>query len=230
MPSLSPSDKRAAARSWRWWDVLALIVIILAIWLPRGLALNRFVTPDEPLWLYRSANFYFALGQRDFASTFQKEHPGVTIMWAGTLGFLIRFPEYRGSGLGQIEMDQFHYHMNNLAKVPPIELLTASRMFMVLGHTLVLALAYLYARRLIGPFPAFIAFLLIAFDPFHLALTRLLHLDGLLSNLMLLSLLAFLNFLLERRPLDLLVSAAAAGFSVLTKSPAPSRSSSSMND
>jgi len=219
MPSLSPSDKRAAARSWRWWDVLALIVIILAIWLPRGLALNRFVTPDEPLWLYRSANFYFALGQRDFASTFQKEHPGVTIMWAGTLGFLIRFPEYRGSGLGQIEMDQFHYHMNNLAKVPPIELLTASRMFMVLGHTLVLALAYLYARRLIGPFPAFIAFLLIAFDPFHLALTRLLHLDGLLSNLMLLSLLAFLNFLLERRPLDLLVSAAAAGFSVLTKSP-----------
>jgi len=219
MSSHSPSDKRASARSWRWWDVLALIVIVLATWLPRGLALDQFVTPDEPLWLNRSANFYYALAQRDFASTYQREHPGVTIMWAGTLGFLSRFPEYRGTGLGQIDPAQFHYHMKNLAKVPPIELLAASRMFIVLGHTLVLTLAYLYARRLIGPLPAFIAFLLIAFDPFHLALTRLLHLDGMLGNLMLLSLLAFLSFLLGRKTIDLLVSAAAAGFSVLTKSP-----------
>ena len=219
MPSLLPSDKRAAARTWRWWDVLALIVIVLATWLPRGLALDQFATPDEPLWLNRSANFYYALGQRDFASTYQREHPGVTTMWAGTLGFLSRFPEYRGTGLGQIEPAQFHYHMKNLAKVPPIELLAAGRTFMVLGHTLVLALAYLYARRLIGPLPALIAFLIIAFDPFHLALTRLLHLDGMLGNLMLLSLLAFLSFLLERKTIDLLLSAAAAGFSVLTKSP-----------
>ncbi len=219
MLSHSLSDKQTTVKTWRWWDYLALIIIILATWLPRGLALNRFVTPDEPLWLYRSANFYYALGQREFAYTFQKEHPGVTVMWAGTLGFLLRFPEYRGSGLGQIEMDQFHYHMVNLAKVPPIELLNASRAVMVLGHTLVLVLAYLYARRLIGPLPAFIAFLLIAFDPFHLALTRLLHLDGLLSNLMLLSLLAFLYFIQKRRTLDLLISGGAAGFSVLTKSP-----------
>src|SRR3990170_6221097 len=219
MSLLSPFGKRSRAKSWRWWDVLALIIIILATWLPRGLALDRFVTPDEPLWLTRSANFYYALAQRDFASTYQREHPGVTIMWAGTLGFLSRFPEYRGSGLGQIEPDQFHYHMENLAKVPPIELLAAGRTFVILGHTLVLALAYLYARRLLGPLPAFFAFLLIAFDPFHLALTRLLHLDGLLGNLMLLSLLAFLRFLLERKYIDLLVSGAAAGFSVLTKSP-----------
>src|SRR3990170_2626474 len=162
MSLLSPFGKRSRAKSWRWWDVLALIIIILATWLPRGLALDRFVTPDEPLWLTRSANFYYALAQRDFASTYQREHPGVTIMWAGTLGFLSRFPEYRGSGLGQIEPDQFHYHMENLAKVPPIELL---------------------------------------------------------GNLMLLSLLAFLRFLLERKYIDLLVSGAAAGFSVLTKSP-----------
>jgi hypothetical protein len=219
MPSLSPSDQRAPASSWHWWDVLALIVIVLATWLPRGLALDQFVTPDEPLWLNRSANFYYALGQRDFASTYQREHPGVTIMWAGTLGFLSRYPEYRGSGLGQIDPAQFHYHMKNLARVPLIELLAAGRTFMVLGHTLALALAYLYARRLIGPLPALIAFLLIAFDPFHLALTRLLHLDGMLGNLMLLSLLAFLSFLQERKAIALLLSAAAAGFSVLTKSP-----------
>src|SRR3990170_1461363 len=162
MSLLSPFGKRSRAKSWRWWDVLALIFIVLAIWLPRGLALDQFVTPDEPLWLNRSANFYYALGQRDFASTYQREHPGVTIMWAGTLGFLSRYPEYRGSGLGQIDPAQFHYHMKNLARVPPIELLAAGRTFVILGHTLVLALAYLYARRLLGPLPAFFAFLLIA--------------------------------------------------------------------
>src|SRR4030042_577161 len=105
--------------------ILASIGIIFLLWLPRWPALNRFVMVDEPRWLMRSANFYKALSLNDYRSTFQREHPGVTTMWAGTLGFLSRFPEYRGTGLGQIEPAQFHYHMKNLAKVPPIELLAA---------------------------------------------------------------------------------------------------------
>jgi dolichyl-phosphate-mannose--protein O-mannosyl transferase len=201
---------------WRW---LALAIIILATWLPRGLALDRFVTIDEDLWLYRAANFYFALGQRDFQDTYQSGHPGVTAMWTGTLGWLARYPQYRGSGLGQVNHLAFHRYLEQQSKALPLDLLAASRAFMVLGHTLILALGFWYAARLIGLTPAFIAFLLIAFDPFHLALTRLLHLDGLLANLMLLSLLAFILFLQRRRPLDLLVSAGAAGLSVLTKSP-----------
>ena len=63
--------------------------------------------------------------------------------------------------------------------------------------------------------------LLIAFDPFTISLSRLLHLDGLVSALMLLSLLAFMRFLYQsRRLFDLLISAVAAGLSWLTKSPA----------
>jgi 4-amino-4-deoxy-L-arabinose transferase-like glycosyltransferase len=90
---------------------------------------------------------------------------------------------------------------------------------MVLGSTITLLLAYLYARRLIGLIPALCGFLLIAFDPFHLALTRLLHLDGLLSNFMLLSLLAFISYLRDRRFLNLVISGTAAGLAWLTKSP-----------
>ena len=67
--------------------------------------------------------------------------------------------------------------------------------------------------------PALTGFLLIAFDPFHIALSRVLHLDGLLGNFMLLSVLAFLVYLEERKTTALVVSAAAAGLAWLTKSP-----------
>jgi hypothetical protein len=52
-------DRRSAA--WRYW--LVLFVLAIAITIPRRLALNRPVTPDEHLWLARSANFYIALAQ-----------------------------------------------------------------------------------------------------------------------------------------------------------------------
>ena len=84
-------------------DLIALLLVILTIFIPRIMELGQFVTPDEHLWLTRSANFYYALGQRDFAATNQIYHPGVTTMWIGTAGFLSRYPEYRGSGIGKSE-------------------------------------------------------------------------------------------------------------------------------
>ena len=85
-------------------DLISLILVILAIFIPRALELDRFITPDEHLWLSRSANFYYALGQRDFAATNQIYHPGVTTMWIGTAGILFSYPEYRGSGIGQMTL------------------------------------------------------------------------------------------------------------------------------
>ncbi len=198
---------------------IALAVVIIAIFLPRIMALGHFVSPDENLWLYRSANFYFALGQRDFAATYQREHPGVTVMWAGTAAFLIRYPGYRGSGLGQVEADQFHYYMNNFSEVTPLEILITARLILLIGHVLILALSYWFARDLVGTIPALISFLLLAFDPFHIYLTRILHLDGLSSNLILLSLLSFVSFQLRDRVSSLIVSGVAAGLAWLTKSP-----------
>lgn len=196
-----------------------VLVIALAILLPRALALNRFATPDEHLWLYRSGNFYYALGQRDFASTYQREHPGVTTMWAGMGGFLTRFPGYRGSGMGQVDSPKLDYYLRNIANIPPLEILVASRYFIVLGNVCVLLVGFLYSRRLIGTTAAIVGFMFIAFDPFHTALTRILHLDGSLSSLLLLSLLAFIHFLYQRNIFDMIVSGAAAGLSWLTKSP-----------
>nr|MBA3555658.1 glycosyltransferase family 39 protein [Gemmatimonadales bacterium] len=66
-----------------------------------------------------------------------------------------------------------------------------------------------------------LGFLLIAADPFHIALSRVLHVDALASSLMLLALLAYLNYLHRgRRGRDLVVSGVAAGLAWLTKVPA----------
>jgi hypothetical protein len=197
-----------------------IILVLLAIVLPRIMALDQFVTPDEDKWLTRSANFYYALGQRDNDSTFQKGHPGVTTMWAGVAGFLVRYPEYRSSNFGQvIRPAKLDRYLRKIAQVRPLEILVASRYFIVLGNAFVLILGFFYARSLIGTPAAILGILLIAFDPFHIALTRILHTDGSLSSLLFLSILAFISYLHRRNILDLFISGAAAGLGCLTKSP-----------
>jgi hypothetical protein len=199
--------------------VLALLFVVAVLFaLPRLARLDQFVTTDEPLWLTRSANFYYALGQRDFAATFQREHPGVTVMWAGTAGFLWQFPTYRGTGIGQIEPAKHEKVFQALNK-DPLDLMVAGRVFVVLAVSVVLAAAIGYVRVLWGMPAAVFSAVLLAFDPFLTGMTRLLHLDGLLAALMFLSLLAYLAFLLRGNWLHLLVSGVAAGLSWLTKSP-----------
>jgi 4-amino-4-deoxy-L-arabinose transferase-like glycosyltransferase len=211
---------KPGGRSAGWVFWLSLLCLALAIAIPRRLGLNRPVTPDEHLWLARSANFFMALARGDLARTYQSEHPGVTVMWAGAAGFLTRYPQYRASGPDQADSNEFNRYIRNAKGVSPLEILVAGRFFMVLGHTLILLLCFWYACRLIGTVPALISFLLVAFEPYHIALTRLLHLDGMLGNLMLLSLLAFIYYVERRGAWDLVVSAIAAGLGLLTKQPA----------
>jgi 4-amino-4-deoxy-L-arabinose transferase-like glycosyltransferase len=91
---------------------------------------------------------------------------------------------------------------------------------MVVGTAIALGLALLCAWRLLGLWPAFLGFLLIAFDPFHIGLTRLLHLDGLMASLLLLASLSFICFLLRgRNILFLFLAIVASGLALLTKTP-----------
>jgi len=64
----SPKEQTANRLPWR--QIVLLLVLILIIWLPRGFELDRYVATDEVVWLLRSANFYYALGQGDYAATY----------------------------------------------------------------------------------------------------------------------------------------------------------------
>lgn len=205
----------------RTWARLTLLAVILATALPRLLALDRFVTIDEPLWLTNSGNFYRALSRGEFAGTFQNEHPGVTVMWAGTAAFLWSDPTYaRAAPRAFRQLGEIEPFLEGRGR-RPLDILVAGRVGVVAASVASLGVALLAAVRLIGLPAAVVGFTLIAFDPFHLALSRLFHSDGLLASLMLLSLLAFLNYVYGgRRRGDLAVSAVSAGLACLTKAPA----------
>jgi len=202
--------------------ILLVFLLISGIWLPRGLALDRFATPDEAAWVGRSAAFFHALARRDFSGTYQHGHPGVTLTWAGALAYRWRYPAIAWEADERVlknwkNVEPFLRERG----IPPVQILATSRFFMAAGNAVALGVAFLYALRLVGFWPALLGFTLIAFDPFLVGLARLLHLDGLVSALMLLSLLAYLNFLDRgRRLFDLLVAGVAAGLSWLTRSPA----------
>jgi len=190
--------------------------LLLAIAVPRLLDLDHFATADEVLWLGRGGKFYYALAHHDL--TFARSHPGVTVMWAGLASFVLEDPEYK-KGQGGEEYAVSLYALKRRQFELPLRLLVTGRRILILFNLLVLIISFLFAQQLLGWLPALAGFLLIAFDPFHIALSKVLHLDGTLANLMLLSVLAFLFYLEKRSKIALVVSAVAAGQAWLTKSP-----------
>ena len=204
------------------FKIISLIILVGVILIPRLAELDRYVTPDESLWLYRSGNFYYALGQREFEQTFQKSHPGVTLMWAGVLNYLIDYPEFRGQGQGYM-VDEDYVAMEKFLKKQnrdPLDLLVGARIIMVVGNALALAAGFWLLEKLLGFWPAWGLTCMAALEPFFLGLTKLLSLDGLLASLMMVSSLAFIVYLFKGRGWRyLLISGFTAGLSWLTKTP-----------
>lgn len=206
------------ARAWPW---SAALLLALCIVVPRAPALDRFVTADEHAWLARSGNFYYALAQGDWAGTFQRHHPGVTVTWAGLVGYLLTYPGYAADAPGQFGWltEEVESYLRSQGH-DPVDVLAAGRGAVVAIITLALLACFYFARRMVGLRAALLGVGLIAFAPFHLAHSRLLHLDGLMSSLMLLALLAWLDYLIQPNRRALIAAAVAAGLAWLTRSPA----------
>ena len=208
-------DKPSKRLEW-----LLILGLLLAIILPRGLDLSRYVTIDEGLWLYRSANYYYALGQREFERTYQSEHPGVTTMMAGAFGYYLAFPEYRGMGQGYMAGGKRLVKFLETTDKTPVGLLVVGRKVMIMGAIILLLASYWIVRKIVGFVPAILGFYLIALTPFHIGLTNILHLDGMLAGWMLLSAVALFFYLFkEGKPVYFLISAAAGACCLLTKTP-----------
>lgn len=199
-----------------WLLPVLLVAVFAAVRLP---ALGRFVTTDEALWLRRSANFYLAVSEGDWASTFQSEHPGLVTQWAGAAGFWLRFPSYAQVGEPEVHDAELLRIMENRG-VGPMQVLAAGRLVLVLVHTAAFAALWPLARRRLGTAAAAMGLALLALDPFVIAHQRLLHLDGLLASFMTLAVLAWWDYLEDERNSSLAISAAATGFALLTKTPA----------
>jgi 4-amino-4-deoxy-L-arabinose transferase-like glycosyltransferase len=195
----------------RAWALLGYVAIGLVALLPRVLALGLFITDDEAnFWLTRSDIFLKAIRTGDYAATAITAHPGVTTMWLGAAGIVLRRALL---DWGILRSDAF-----------PVVLATM-RLPVALVHVVVLLLSYNLLRRMfpskIYPALAVLAALLWAADPFVIGYSKLLHTDALAGSFMTLSMLAAcVAFNHDRRARWLALSGVAAGLAFLSKSPA----------
>src|SRR5512143_732647 len=144
--------------------LLLLLIALLAI--PRLAGIGKFSTIDEPYWLTAGADFYYALGQRAFANTVYDDHPAVTTMWILTAAMLLYFPQYRGLGQGYFEVYKDTLEQFLLAHGrTPLGLLATGRIVQVIVIVLLLLVLFWLLRKLLGNTTAWVAILLIGFDP-----------------------------------------------------------------
>ncbi len=204
-------------RSGSWLDASLLFFLAL---LPRAFGLNVFLTADELLWIERSAGFLAAIMSGAWAETFQVGHPGVITRWTGLLGILASYWPHLQAKAGELWLDTVTFetflqrHPERMAK-----LAIAVRLPTVLLVSFCVVAAYFLLRRLFGRQVALLAAVLLALDPFYLALSRVIHHDALSASFMLLSVLAFMVYLREERYVFLAASGLAAGLAFLSKSP-----------
>jgi hypothetical protein len=190
-----------------FWCGLA-IVFFLAL-LPRLI----YPVSQYMIWYERSVRFWDALLAGNFAATYQQYHPGVTTMWVAGLGL-------------QVYKATHGWSSDDLLDPPPMmagpqgepsQMGVAALSFLITGC---IALVYILLDRLMDWPVAFSAGCLLALDPFYIAHSKLIHVDGLLASLMLVSALFLIVHLQEDKLAYLLLSGVFTGLAFLTKSPA----------
>ena len=217
----------------RGW-LLALLIFVTAL-VPRAFALNSYVTPDEPNWVFRTLHFSAALARGEWAATAQAGHPGVTTMWLGSLGIAV------GRAVDPGRTAEAMADLFKLDRLTPENVdayrrigvfLDWARLPIIVTNALGVVGAFILAHRLFGRRTAVLAALMLALDPFVAGLGSLLHVDGLLATFSFLSVLSLINGLAPTRSTESpfvprrtpLIWFAVAGFfsslATLSKSPA----------
>ena len=95
----------------------------------------------------------------------------------------------------------------------PLLVLRTARVIMVTLLVTVIMISFLYAQKIFGIFPSLIGFMIIALDPYIIALTRMNHLDAPVAVFMFLSLLTFIYYIWQGKNIfTLILSGVAGGF------------------
>lgn len=202
--------------------VLILLLAVIGFFL-RLAPLGRYVTPDEPNWVYRSVRFRDALAARDWSAVPSTGHPGVTTMWLGAAGVTV------AQRLAPAQSADHLDWIRSLAWLAPQDGSAFRHLAFFLPYgriavaaTTMLALVALY-WLLRGPLDQTVALLvvgLVAFDPFLVGHSGLMHTDALLATFCLLTIALILNGLREPERLGWWgLAGLLSGLAVLTKTP-----------
>ena len=190
---------------------LALISlgIFTSFVLLRLIGLGKFVTVDEPAWTLLASNFYLALSWRQFEKTAIDYGYGVITLWILTLAFLSYFPAYRVLGKFTDKYWQVDELLHKYHKLP-LTLLVRGRLISILVIAGMLVVSFLLLDLLAGLFTALVVVLTITLDPFFLGHSRLLNHESLMAASILITMLAALVYLYQRRQARYLVLSGTA--------------------
>ncbi|MFC1621912.1 ArnT family glycosyltransferase [Patescibacteria group bacterium] len=160
---------------------------------------------NTDVWKWKARTYDFGTGvfTLDFEKTIQKYHPGVTLMWIGSFGVKI-FNLFNKIPESDI---QFIFNLHQVQKL-----------LVVITIGLTLSFIFYPLRKLFGKKYALLSIFLISVEPLYAALTRVFHLEGLVSSFMLASLVWFYYYLKNEK--HLFVSAIFVSLAVLTKTSA----------
>ena len=201
-------------------DTLIALALALTVLLSRGLAADRFLSWDEPMWAYRSARFLTALKDARWGDTLVTGHPGVTTMWGGSLGLW-----WHSQITGDASRDQLaaaasmtHIDVHDDTQMRALgELVPLAKHGVLVLHAAMAVLSYLLLRQVLERVTAVAAALAVLGNPFLLGLSRLLHIDALAAQFMLLAIIAMLVYQRRRELLWLGVSGTATALAFATK-------------
>jgi hypothetical protein len=212
-----PQSRLGAYRRWLTW-ALPLAVFVLAL-TPRLLGLNVFLTADEDDQLRFATGFLTAVLAKNWAKAVLLGYPGVPTMALAGLGLGLRYLlHYWGWAPLPAAGPDLASTLRHVTDVP-LDYIQAARLPMVVAASLAVLGIYLLLCRLLDKRLALLAGLLIAFDPFFLANSRILHVDAPLAYFMFLSFLAFLLYLREVRWYWLILSGVMGALATLSKTP-----------
>jgi 4-amino-4-deoxy-L-arabinose transferase-like glycosyltransferase len=202
-------------RRWLVWAIP--LAVLLAALIPRVLGLDRFLTADEDDQLGFAANFFIAMLAGDWKRAVLLGYPGVPTMALGGLGLALRYWLHAWGVAPLPEVGPTMAATLRQAAGHPLAYIQAARLPMAVMASLAVLGMYLLMRRLVGERIALLAALFIAFDPFFMAHSRILHVDAPLAYFMFLSFLAFLLYLREGRWRWLALSGVVGALAALSK-------------
>jgi len=200
-------------------ELATLALVLLASLGLRLLDLDVFLGGDETKWICRSISFHDALHRRDLRATYLSEHPGVVTMWLGTLAVPLAEADEWIDLCEQTEGERLTQVHDRAALARFPSLIFQARWLVAIVTWLGIVALYPLLRRLLGDRIALLATALIALDPFYLALSRVLHLDALLTIFMSLSTVSLLLYRRTRQQRYLILSALVGGLAAANKSP-----------
>ncbi len=193
----------------RYWYVILFVMALL----PRILNLDQFLTSDENTNIFFAGSAVIqAFLQGNLRETYWHFYPGVTMSWLDSFGLVGLWLWERGMGITQQSL--FDFVDNDI-----LHLLIACRVPYAILTAIFIPIVYNLLQRLLPHVIALTASMFIAFDPFFLAHSRVVHADAPVAVFMVLSTLAFFIYIRQDGQYMFIFSAVMGSLAALTKAP-----------